>query len=81
MPTQRDSSLSFFQRINVVLSLLFMVVAVPTVLWLVTSLVSPGWRTLIFEPPQSWGILAISLVLGFSNASYYYKRLQSKLRK
>jgi hypothetical protein len=77
MPEERDQALSFFRRINVLLSFLFMVISIPLLIYLV----APGWRTLMFTPPLCWGILAISLLLGFSNASHYYQRLQAKLRK
>jgi len=81
MSKQSNGELSFSRWINVVLSFLFMAISVPVLLWLVAMLVAPGWRTLMFESPLCWGILAISLVLGFSNASYYYKRVKSKLTK
>lgn len=81
MSKQSNGELSFSRWINVVLSFLFMVIGIPLLLWLVAMLVAPGGRRLIFEPPLCWGILGISLVLGFSNASYYYKRVKSKLTK
>ena len=81
MPAQKNNGLPFSSWINVVLSFLFMAISVPVLLWLVAMLVAPGGRTLMFESPLCWGILAISLVLGFSNASYYYRRVKSKLPK
>jgi hypothetical protein len=48
---------------------------------LIASAVAPGWRRLMLQSPLCWGILAISVVLGFSNAASYYRRLKSKLTR
>jgi len=77
MPEETDQALPFFHPINVLLSFLFMAISIPALLFLV----APGWRTLMFTPPLCWGILGISLLLGFSNASQHYQRLQAKLSK
>jgi hypothetical protein len=79
MAAQKSDSLPLSSQINVVLSFLFMVISVPLLLWLIASLA--GWRRLMLQSPLCWGILAISVVLGFSNATYYYRRVKSKLPK
>jgi len=81
MTAQKNDRLPLSSRINVGLSFLFMVISVPLLLWLIASLVSPGWRKLMLQSPLCWGILAISVVLGFSNAAHYYRRVKSKLTK
>jgi hypothetical protein len=81
MPAQKNDGLPFSSRINVLLSFLFMAVSVPLLLWLIASAVAPGWRRLMLQSPLCWGILAISVVLGFSNAASYYRRLKSKLTR
>ena len=81
MSEQNNGELSLLQWINVVLSFLFMLIILPVAFWLVTELVASSWRTLMFESPLSWGFLAIILILAFSNAFYYYKRVKSKLTK
>ncbi len=79
MAEERGQGITFFQWINVILSFLFMVIGLPVLLYLAAAAL--GWQRLVYWSPLYWGILAISLVLGFSNASHYYKRLQSKLRE
>lgn len=51
MPEETDQALPFFQRINVLLSFLFMAISIPALLFLV----APGWRTLMFTPPSVLG--------------------------
>ena len=81
MPAQKRDGLPFSSRINVVLSFLFMVVSLPLLLWLIASMVAQGGRRLMLQSPLCWGILAISAVLGFSNAASYYRRVKSKLTR
>ena len=57
MEEQRNDELSLLAWMNVVLSFLFMVVAVPLLLWLLSLLLAPNWHRLIFSYPFSVGIL------------------------
>jgi hypothetical protein len=81
MEEQRNDELSLLAWMNVVLSFLFMVVAVPLLLWLLSLLLAPNWHRLIFSYPFSVGILLICVVLGYGNASRYYRRAKSRLKR
>ena len=68
--------------INVVLSFLFFAVGLPLLCMLALLLFSGYAIVLLFHYPYSWvgwGILAITLVLGYGNASRYYKRAKAEL--
>ena len=82
MTEEKTDGLSLLSWINVVLSFLFMAIGVPLLLSLVILLVwGFNWRFLILESPYCWGVLAIGAVLGFGNATRYYKQLKAKLLK
>ena len=79
MTEEKTDGLSLLSWINVVLTFLFMQIGVPVVVVGVILLVSPNWRFLVLQPPYCWAFLAIGAVLGFGNATRYYKRAKAEL--
>ncbi len=83
---KKTDSLPLSIRINVGLSFLFMLVAVPLLLWTFVVLFAPGatftaGQMLIFCSPIQMGVLVIGAVLGLANALGYYMRAKSRLTK
>ena len=80
MTGNQTDKLPLMSRVNVVVSFLFMLIAVPLIIIPVGLLLVPNWwQVFVLHSPYCWGVLGISVVLGYGNAIRYYWREKSRL--